>query len=261
MIHVSGTATAPPRGFLLFHYFFMKTNAFVPERDAADLHLPVIITGLSGGGKSTVAAEVEKRGEIAAITYTGRLTTRSLRPDEREGKDGRFGVPRTQFDVERDDLFFRYEKYGELYGFSRTALRDCLHVGNTFIIGGEPNTALPIKEVLNAPAERARLNDVALRAVTLFVRRPILEIVQSIVQRAAPDAEKLKRIAHVVHQDTHEGGHDGFQFDYEVLNGKQRLEETVREVTALIQHERRKQLRDVFGSSFSHFADHSAVAS
>lgn len=239
----------------------MEAETFIPERDAGNLHLPIIVTGLSGGGKSTVASEVEKRGAIAAVTYTGRLTTRPLRPDEKEGKDGRFGVSRAQFEAEREDLFYMYEKYDELYGFSRRALRACLQQGNTFIIGGEPDTALRMKDILNGPEERARLEDIALCAVTLSVRRPILEIVQSIVQRPAPDAEKLKRIAHVVRLDTEEASPDRSIFDYEVQNGKQRLEAAVQEVTQIIVQERRKQLCDLFGSSFSRFASHSAVAS
>lgn len=217
---------------------------------AEDLSLPIIITGLSGGGKSTIASEVERRGQIKAVTYTGRLTTRALRPGEIEGKDGQFGVDAKLFD-ENPDLFFRYAKYGEQYGFSRTALRQCLQQGHTFIVGGEPNTALPIQQTLNSDTEREQLGDISLKAISIYIKRPINEIMKSIISRDAADREKLKRLEHLLNIESHEAHDVAYPVDYEVLNGSKRLEEATREVTDIIISERTKQLRALFGSSFS----------
>lgn len=226
------------------------SDLFIPERDAHQLKLPVVITGLSGGGKSTVAAKVEKSGVIPAVTYTGRLTTRALRDDgEQEGKNGYFAVPREQFEGNAD-LFYSYQKYGEIYGFSRQALRDCLTEGHTFIVGGEPNTALPIRDKINSPAEREQLNDVSLKAIALYIRRPINEILMGLIDRPGPTDEKLKRIKHIVETQMIDGRDISYEVDYEVVNGEKRLEPAVIEVISIIQGERDKQLKELFGSSF-----------
>lgn len=226
------------------------SEAFIPERDAHKLHLPVVITGLSGGGKSTVAAKVEQSGIIPAVTYDGRLTTRKLRNDgEQEGKDGRFSVPHAEFE-DNPDLFYQYAKYGEQYGFSRRALRDCLNKGHTFIIGGEPDTALPIRNSINSPTERELLDDVGLKAITLLIRRPINEILLGLIERNSSDAEKLKRIEHIVKTQLIDGMESAYEVDYEVVNGERRLEPAVTETIGIIQAERDKQLRELFGNDF-----------
>ncbi len=220
------------------------------ETIAERLHLPVVIAGISGGGKSTVAAEVEKQQDIPAVVYSGRLTTRTLRPGEIEGRDGRFGVSRDEFEGLQHDLIYQYPKYDELYGFSRSQLRECLSRGNTFVIGGEPDTSIPLKEAINAelPTEESQLPH--LRAVTLYIKRPINEVLLGIVRRESGPEEKLKRIEHILKLETHEAHDVAYDVDYEVLNGKNRLKEAVAEVVDIIRSERSKQLRDLFGSSF-----------
>lgn len=229
---------------------------FIPERDAESLYLPVVITGLSGGGKSTVAAKVEASGIIPAVTYTGRLTTRGLRDDgEQEGKDGRFGVSPEEF-VDNPDLFYQYEKYNTQYGFSRRALRECLAKGNTFIIGGEPNTALPIRDALNSPEEFDKA-DPRLKAIAVYIRRPLSEILRAIIKRGAPAEEKLTRLEHLLDQEHvrndangGQGQNVSYAVDYTVENGEQRLEGAVTEMISIIQGERDKQFRELFGNDF-----------
>lgn len=222
------------------------------EKFAESLHLPVIISGLSGGGKSTVASEVEKRPETQSVVYTGRLTTRALRPGEVEGKDGLFDVSHEEFDAQKPDMFFDYAKYDEQYGFLRGQLRDCLNKGNTFIIGGEPNTAVPMKERLNSPEEDEAFGMPKLKAVTVFVHRPLREVLQSIIARDADDKEKLKRLSHLLEKYTGDERTDvPADTDHYIVNGKERLEEAVRHMIHIIHTEREKQLKDLFGSSFA----------
>lgn len=237
----------------------MNNHEFIPERDAESLHLPVVITGLSGGGKSTIAAKVEASGVISAVTYDGRLTTRPLRNDgEQEGKDGRFGVSREEF-ADNPDLFYQYQKYGEIYGFSRSALRECLAKGNTFLVGGEPDTALPIRDKLNLPEEFADVDKPRLKAIALYVRRPVNEILLSIINRDAPDAERLKRLKHVLEKELHGGADISYAVDYTVENGERRLEGAITETIGIIQAEREKQLKELFGNDFRVGADAASV--
>jgi len=209
-----------------------------------------------------VATMVEKSGLIPAVTYTGRLTTRPLRNDgEQEGKDGRFGVPPEEFE-QNPDLFYHYEKYSEHYGFSRKELRKCLEQANTFIVGGEPNTANPIRDRINSLEERRELSDISLRAITVLVRRPINEILLGIIARDSADSEKLKRIKHIVETQMVDGTDLAFSnaVDYTVENGEKRLENAVQETVSIIKGERERQLKELFGSSFRIFTgEESAV--
>lgn len=226
-------------------------NEFIPHSDSESLYLPIVITGLSGGGKSTVAAKVEQSGIVPAVTYDGRLTTRGLRNDgEQEGKDGRFSVPRAEFE-NNPDLFFQYSKYNEIYAFSRSALQRCLTQGNTFIIGGEPDTAIPLRDMLNADLEAADNMPPRLKAISIYIRRPINEIILGIIAREAADAERLRRIKHIVEKESFEGRNVSYVADYTVENGEKRLEGAVTEVVGIIQAEREKQLKELLGSSFA----------
>lgn len=208
-------------------------------------HLPVVIAGLSGGGKSTVATEAERREPQEFICYDGRITTRRLRPGEVEGKDGIFGLSHEDFDRRAADTLFQYEKYGERYGFLRSRLQACLGHGNTFVIGGETETAADIKRAMNASPD-----ETALKAVMVYIQRPLKDIMEGIVTRGGAEEENRKRIAHVtsVYKDVMVD--PPADLDCIILNGKDRLQEAVQEMIAFVKSERLRQCKMLFGTSF-----------
>lgn len=217
----------------------MRNGIFAP-------HLPVVIAGLSGGGKSTVATEAERREPDAFVCYDGRITTRQLRPGELEGKDGIFGLSHEEFDRHAPDTFFQYGKYGERYGFLRSRLQACLERGNTFVIGGETETAVDIKQAMNSSPD-----ETALKAVMVYIQRPLKDIMEGIVTRGGAEEENRKRIAHVANVYKDVMVDPPADLDCIIQNGKDRLQEAVQEMISFVKSERLRQCKMLFGTSFT----------
>lgn len=172
-----------------------------------ELHSPIILAGYSGAGKDTVSnavAHVAKSMESGHNFYHShsRFTDRPRRPSETQGVDGYF-VTSDEFNLRKDngEFFFDYRKDaygGTRYGFSLPVLIGEIENGHTFIVGGEIDTSLGLKNALDdiAADSRKGLQHV-LHPLVLFINRPVEEIVRGIEMRGAPEAEKRKRIEHV----------------------------------------------------------------
>lgn len=87
----------------------------------------VILTGMSGAGKTTVAKRLEKEGFRRAVTYT----TRPMREGERDGIDYHFLSPEKFDEMEAAGMFLETAHVGECaYG----SLREDYMADDTVII-------------------------------------------------------------------------------------------------------------------------------
>ncbi|HVW66306.1 MAG TPA: hypothetical protein VHA78_01085 [Candidatus Peribacteraceae bacterium] len=196
--------------------------------------LPIVISGITGGGKSTVSQRVQQITEGAAHPlrvgiFGGRYTTRQMRPDEREGVDGYFGLSDEEFDAMEKRFLYSYEKYGTRYGFCREELYRCLNQHHTLIVGGEPDTSAHLRDRIRHEASMSE--GLILDPVTVHIHRPLEEILEGIEQRQAPPAEKRRRIEHV------RGIWDKEPFpapDHIIENGKERLNQAVADMLTII---------------------------
>lgn len=190
-------------------------------KEHAGLNIPIILAGYTGSGKDTVshaATELAARteSEHSFQHSTSRYTDRPRRPGEIQGDHGHF-VSQQQFSTlkGRGEFFYDYQKmaYGGVrYGFSWPILRNELAGRHTFIVGGEIDTAIGLKNALDQLREedggpgseedciksgiRMRTEQ-AVHPIILFVNRPKDQIIKGIMNRDASPEEKKKRVAHV----------------------------------------------------------------
>ena len=91
-----------------------------------------VISGPSGAGKGTVVREVLERKPEIALSVS--VTTRPMRPGERDGVDYRFvSAPEFLGMRDRGELLESAEVYGNYYGTPRTPIEAALATGRDVI--------------------------------------------------------------------------------------------------------------------------------
>ena len=183
--------------------------------------LLVVLTGPSGVGKDVT---LERMKELRLpFHYVVTVTTRKQRPGEIDGVHYHF-VSKEEYArmLENGDLWEHAEVYGNSYGIPRWEVIDPLRRGEDVIM--KP-------DVQGAHTIRRKEPD----AVFIFLAPPsIEEQARRLYLRKTEDPQELAERLKVARQEMHELTH----FDYVVVNHSNRLDDTVRQIEAILQAEK-----------------------
>lgn len=177
-----------------------------------------VFTGPSGAGKSTICRAVLK--DLSGISFSVSHTTRSVRPDEVDGRDYYFVSEESFESLLSDGRFVEYATvHGYRYGTSRDQLEAKLGHGD----------ALLDVDVQGASQLRSRYPS----APSVFILPPSLaELRTRLVARGQNDPSDIERRISQAELEIREAA----DFDYFVVND--RLEEAVAAAKCIIEAER-----------------------
>ncbi len=184
-----------------------------------------IISAPSGAGKTTLLRKVMSR--IDNLVFSISHTTRSPRPDERDGINYFFIDRQTFFDMRGRNAFLEWaEVHGEYYGTGREAVLDRLEQGVDVILDIDVQGAAIIKK------------SGLLEAATVFISPPNLAELERRLRGRAQDSEQtiLLRMKNAEKEMQVMG-------DYEYLIINEQIEEAARVLEAIILAERARMHR------------------
>ncbi len=190
--------------------------------------LLVVLSGPTAVGKTTILGRMRELGMPYDIGVTA--TTRPPGPGEVDGVDYHF-VSRERFErmIADDDLLEYAVVHGmHLYGIPRAPIRAALAEGQDVIVP---------PEVQGAATVRAKVPG----ALTIFVAAPSFADLEERIRRRRrePDEAEVQRRLATARAEMARLR----EFDYLVINEEGRLDETVREIDAIIQAEKRRVKR------------------
>jgi len=181
-----------------------------------------VISGPSGAGKDSVLERLRERGLPAHFTVTA--TTRPRR--EVKPEDHRFlsFLSEPEFDrlLAEDGLLEHAQVYGYHYGVPKAPLREALARGEDVLVRVDVQGAATIKSLVPD-------------AVLIFLTPPSIEELEArLVERGQDDAETVRRRVEAATRELEEQS----KFDYAVVNERDRLDEAVDRVQAILLAER-----------------------
>ena len=203
-----------------------------PDTAVTRRGLMLVLSSPSGAGKTTLTRRLldEDRG----VTLSVSVTTRKMRPGEKEGRDYYF-VDRRHFDamVEKNELLEWAEVFDNYYGTPKKAVMDALAAGGDVLFDVDWQGTQQLRD--KAP------NDL----VSIFVLPPsIPELERRLHKRAQDDYETIhRRMAKAADEMSH-----WQEYDYVVINHD--LDQTFGDVLAILAAERVKRDRQVGLSDF-----------
>ncbi len=185
------------------------------------LGLLFVVSGPSGAGKDTLVEALRERR--ASLRYSVSATTRSPRPDEREGEQYFFVAPSEFEQLRGSGRLLEWREYnGNLYGTPRDYVEQCLAQGYDVVMKPEVNGARAVKAayrdailIFLVPDRFSNLRE------RLLARRT--ETNEEIVRRLEIAQGEMKFIR---------------EFDYLVVNEQGRPEQAVVDLEAILQAER-----------------------
>ncbi|HTM75491.1 MAG TPA: guanylate kinase [Pseudolabrys sp.] len=194
--------------------------------------LMLVLSSPSGAGKTTLSRKLLDEDKNVMLSVS--VTTRKMRPGEKDGRDYRF-IDRRQFDalVEKNELLEWAEVFDNYYGTPKKPVMDALAAGRDvlFDIDWQGTQQLGDK----AP------NDL----VSVFVLPPsIPELERRLHKRAQDDYETIhRRMAKAADEMSHWA-----EYDYVVINRD--LDQAFADVSAILAAERLKRQRQPGLSDF-----------
>jgi len=194
--------------------------------------LMLVLSSPSGAGKTTLSRRLLEEDKGVALSVS--VTTRKMRPGEKEGRDYRF-IDRRQFDVmvDKGELLEWAEVFDNYYGTPAKPVMESLAAGRDVLFDIDWQGTQQLRE-------KAR-NDL----VSVFVLPPsIPELERRLHKRAQDDYETIhRRMAKAADEMSHWA-----EYDYVVINHD--LVQAFNEVTAILAAERLKRERQPGLSDF-----------
>ena len=188
--------------------------------------LLIVVSGPSGVGKDAVLSRMKEQGKRYHFTVTA--TTRPKRSNERDGIDYIFHSEESfRQMIEMDELLESAEVYGHLYGVPRVQIRDAMEQGMDVIMRIDVQGAATIRRMAGD-------------ALFIFLRPPSIDDLARRLQGRMSET----RDAYDLRLKTAETEMErAAEFDYVVVNANGRLDETIREIEAIVERERRRSPR------------------
>ena len=178
-----------------------------------------IISAPSGSGKSTLVNGV--RQIVSGLDFSISYTTRPPRRSEKHEREY-FFVPREEFAemVRKDDFLEHADVFGNLYGTSRTFLREAERAGHDLLLDIDVQGAEQIKRKIP-------------EAVRIFILPPDRQTLEDRLRNRSLDAEDViqRRLATATREIENYAN-----YDYILVND--RLDESVETLKAILLAER-----------------------
>ncbi len=194
--------------------------------------LLLVLSSPSGAGKTTISRKLfEEDGKLAMSVS---VTTRPKRPGEIDGTHYYF-VERAKFDemVAQGELLEHAIVFGNCYGTPRGPVMQALDAGQDIISDVDWQGTQQLKEHVR--------DDV----VTIFILPPTIEALKERLQIRAQDTPEVVQARMAKSSD--EMSHWP-EYDYVIVNDD--LEQSVRQVQAILDAERKRRTRQVGLSDF-----------
>lgn len=188
----------------------------------------IVLTGPSGVGKGTVVQRLLK--QIPKLTKSVSVTTRDMRPNEKNGVDYFFHTDREFKEMIKQNKFLEWAEFaGHLYGTPHTWVMQELSLGNDVILEIEVKGAKQIRDQFSA-------------AILIFLSPPTFEELKSRLKgRATETAIKMALRLAKARQELREKG----LFEYEVVNDN--VDEAVANLAHIVYAERNR-IRNLEGT-------------
>lgn len=207
----------------------------VQQRQAGKLArrgLLLVLSSPSGAGKTTLSRKLLAMDTEVVLSVS--VTTRKIRPGERDGRDYHF-IDRRKFDelIEKDDLLEWAEVFDNYYGTPKKPVMDALAAGRDVLFDVDWQGTQQLRD--RAP------NDL----VSIFVLPPsIPELEQRLKMRAQDDYETIhRRMAKAADEMSHWA-----EYDYVVINRE--IDQAFADISAVLAAERLKRERQTGLSDF-----------
>lgn len=185
--------------------------------------LLVVLTGPSGVGKDVALARMRELG--LPFHYVVTVTTRERRPGEVDGVHYFFKTREEYKDMlAKGELLEHAEVYGSYYGIPKSQVLGPLRSGKDVIMKPDVQGAATIRKL--EP-----------EAISIFLAPPSMEeLAARLYSRKTEDPQELARRLKVARVEMQALG----DFDYVVVNHRNRLDETVEAIKTILKAEKRK---------------------
>ena len=192
-----------------------------PPFSLAAKPLLIVISGPSGAGKDALLTRMKKSGY--PLKYITTVTTRARRARERDTVNYHF-VPTTKFQemIKNNELLEWANVYGNWYGVPRQAVKEALDSGQDVMVKVDTQGAATIKKILP-------------EAVFIFVIPPSME---ELVTRLKQRRTELPFDAALRIKTAEEEIKQLPLFDYVVINKRDKIDQAVSEIKAIITAEK-----------------------